>query len=182
MLMLRNTPRNEVLKSPAQRLFSRCTRTTLPISIENLKPKVVTGVTEELTELRINQKRYADRVAVPRPPLQVGDEVRMKTNHREWTKAKVVQETEYPRSVVVETTEGRKFRRNTFHLNKTPQSKKSIQEKHTEIIPPTTTNPSATVNANPNIPTNNPLPTSTNIPTNERNNKPKRTRYGSEAC
>lgn len=47
LLMLRNTHRNEVLKSPSQRIFSR--------NMVDLKPNVVVGVTKELKRLRIQQ-------------------------------------------------------------------------------------------------------------------------------
>lgn len=52
----RNTPRNNVLGSPDQRLFSRITRSILPVSHEKLKPKTVTNV----NELRELKKTYAD--------------------------------------------------------------------------------------------------------------------------
>lgn len=119
MLLLRNTPRNDVLKSPNERLFSRQTRSILPNEVANLKPKNITGVTEELKELRLNQKRYVDKIAVPRVPFEIGNEVRMQTNHREWQPARVVEITQNPRSVIVETPDGRKYRRNNTHLHKT---------------------------------------------------------------
>ncbi|XP_036327406.1 52 kDa repressor of the inhibitor of the protein kinase-like [Rhagoletis pomonella] len=82
-------------------------------------PKVVFGVAKELQELRDNQKRCADQVATPRPPLKTDDNVRMQTGHREWKPAKVVEMTESPRSVIVETPEGRKYRRNSKYLHTT---------------------------------------------------------------
>lgn len=119
MSLLRNTPRNETLGSPVQRLFSRQTRTILPTNIVDLKPKIINGVTEELRELRTNQKRYVDRVAIPRLSFEKGENVRMQTNHREWKPAKVVEITENPRSVIVETPDGRKYRRNSIHIHTT---------------------------------------------------------------
>ncbi|XP_036341506.1 uncharacterized protein LOC118750855 [Rhagoletis pomonella] len=80
------------------------------------------GVAKVLQELRDNQKRYADQVATPRPPLKTGDNVRMQTGHREWKPAKVVEMTESPRSVIVETPEGRKYRRNSKYLHTTKAS------------------------------------------------------------
>ncbi|XP_035221250.1 uncharacterized protein K02A2.6-like [Stegodyphus dumicola] len=46
LLAHRNTPTNEMLGSPAQRLMSRRTRTILPASEELLKPQVVKNVKE----------------------------------------------------------------------------------------------------------------------------------------
>lgn len=119
LLMLRNTPRNNILQSPNQRLFSRNTRTTIPISKQQLQPKVIENVSEELTRLRLQQKRYADRVSSPTKALKVNDKVTMQTGHREWKPAKVVEKTQYPRSVIVETAKGNRYRRNTHHLRKT---------------------------------------------------------------
>lgn len=117
--LLRNTDRNGVLKSATQRLFSRATRTILPIDRKKLHPRVVENVNEELTHLRKVQKRYYDRVSKPSVPLREGDSVRMQTGHREWVGARVVNETAYPRSVVVKTESGAQYRRNQHHLHKT---------------------------------------------------------------
>lgn len=122
LLMLRNSPRNDVLGSPCQRLYSRATCTIMPMTAEDLKPKIVVGVSRELRDLRIRQGIYADRVATPLESLRAGDSVRLKTGHREWIGAKIVKETPYPRSVIVETNDGKLFRRNTFHLHKTKAS------------------------------------------------------------
>lgn len=45
LLMLRNTPRNDILGSQCQRLFSRNTRTFIPVQQDDLKPKIISGVT-----------------------------------------------------------------------------------------------------------------------------------------
>lgn len=44
--------------------------------------------------------------------------VRLQTGHREWISAKMAQETKYPKSVIVETNAGRKYRRNSHRLHK----------------------------------------------------------------
>lgn len=130
LLMLRNTPRNDVLKSPAQRLFSRSTRTPIPVKREQLMPKIVTGVTDELARLRLIQKQYADRISKPAQKLFIGDKVRLQTGHREWVGAEVVGETPHPRSVMVETDNGSRYRRNTHHLCKT---KANIRSPHLDL-------------------------------------------------
>lgn len=130
LLMLRNTDRNEVLKSASRRLFSRYTRNTLPTDRKLLHPKVVSDVTEELTNLRKNQKKYFDKVSKPAESLEVGNKVRMKVGHRNWIGAQVVKETAYPRSVIVKTENGAEYRRNQNHLHKT---KATIREPITEI-------------------------------------------------
>lgn len=119
LVMLRNTPRNDTLGSPAQRLFSRNLRTFIPTEKEKLKPKVMDNVTRELAKLRFQQKIYADKISSPFKQLEVNEKVRMKVGHREWIPATVVEKTKFPRSVIVETTAGKKYRRNNIHLQRT---------------------------------------------------------------
>lgn len=82
LLMLRNTPTNENLKSAVERLYRWKTRTIIPITKEEVKPKIVQGVSEELRKLRIGQGVYADRISNPMKPLQVGEKVRMQKGRR----------------------------------------------------------------------------------------------------
>lgn len=119
LVMLRNTPRNDTLGSPAQRLFSRNLRTFIPVEKDQLKPKVMDNVTRELAKLRFQQKIYADKISSPFKQLEVNEKVRMKVGHREWIPATVVEQTKFPRSVIVETTAGKKYRRNNIHLQRT---------------------------------------------------------------
>lgn len=119
LVMLRNTPRNDTLGSSAQRLFSRNLRTFIPVKKEKLKPKVMNNVTRELAKLRFQQKIYADKISSPFKQLEVDEKVRMKVGHREWIPATVVEKTKFPRSVIVETTAGKKYRRNNIHLQRT---------------------------------------------------------------
>lgn len=125
LLLLRNTDRNETLKSQSQRLFSRATRSIIPTNRKNLHPKVIENVTEELTNLRMVQKKYFDKVSKKMEELQAGDKVRMQIGHRDWIGAKVIEKTQHPRSVVVETVNGNQYRRNNHHLHKTKADIKS---------------------------------------------------------
>ncbi|KAK2551067.1 hypothetical protein P5673_028129 [Acropora cervicornis] len=56
------------------------------------------------------------------PKLQPGDWVRAKLdNEKQWTtEAKVVREDQSPRSYIIDTTGGRRLRRNRRHLRKVP--------------------------------------------------------------
>lgn len=118
LLMLRNTPRNNELGSQCQRLFSRNTRTFIPIEKEQLKPKIINNVTRELVRLRFQQKVYSDKISSPFKQLKVGEKIRMQTGHREWKSATVVGKTNYPRSVIVENELGKRYRRNNIHLER----------------------------------------------------------------
>ncbi|XP_035230367.1 uncharacterized protein LOC118202312 [Stegodyphus dumicola] len=69
LLAHRNTPTNEMLGSPAQRLTSRRTKTILPTSEELLKPQVVKNVKEKINQERTNMSYY-DRHTKPLPSLR----------------------------------------------------------------------------------------------------------------
>lgn len=134
LLMLRNTERNDTLKSPTLCLFSRATRTPLTIDAQQLNPKIVEGVSKELYKQRAEQKRYADKSATSKQPILPGDKVMLQTGHRKWEPASVVETTQYPRSVIVETENTKKFRRNTIHLRKVKLTKK-LEDTPTPLQP-----------------------------------------------
>uniref|UniRef100_A0A1Y1JVN9 Uncharacterized protein n=1 Tax=Photinus pyralis TaxID=7054 RepID=A0A1Y1JVN9_PHOPY len=106
--------------SPNQRLMSRITRSTLPITEEMLKPAVIENVKSKLQVLRGVQAKYANQNKKEETtPLKTGDAVRIETSHRNWIAGKVIAETQNPRSVVVKTNDGKVIRRNSTHLHKT---------------------------------------------------------------
>ncbi|XP_035212387.1 uncharacterized protein K02A2.6-like, partial [Stegodyphus dumicola] len=94
LLAHRNTPTNEMLGSPAQRLMSRRTRTILPTSEELLKP----------------QKSYYDRHTKTLPSLNKGDCVRVYQDNR-WKPAVVEEVHKTPRSYILRSG-GSVLRRN----------------------------------------------------------------------
>lgn len=75
-------------------------------------------MSRELARLRFQQKVYADKVSSPFKALEVNEKVRMQTSHRDWQSATVVEKTAFPRSVIVETSSGKRYRRNTGHLQR----------------------------------------------------------------
>jgi hypothetical protein len=116
----RNTPRDSILGSPAQRLMARRTKTLLPISDTLLKPSVIepSEVTKRLSHYRQQSKKYYDRTAKPLPNLQKGDVVRVTDIKGKYMKkGTVISETSYPRSYMVDIN-GRNYRRNRRHLLK----------------------------------------------------------------
>lgn len=80
---------------------------------------VMENVTKELARLRFQQKIYADKVSSPFKPLELNEKVRLQKGHRDWVSARVVDHTPNPRSVIVETSNGNRYRRNTIHLQRT---------------------------------------------------------------
>lgn len=126
LLEWRNTPRDPVLGSPAQRLMGRQTRTLLPVPIEHLEPQAIPSrdVHDRLQAIRKQQKRYYDRGARNLSPLRPGQHVTTyDTLQRTWTPAMVLRPAEAPRSMIVKTEDGREIRRTREHLREAaPQS------------------------------------------------------------
>ena len=91
LLAQRNTPQEGFGTSPAQRLFSRRTKTNLPISSNLLKPSVAEDTLEKDKMRKLRQKFYYDRPANDLPDLQEDDVVQMqpfRLNEKTWRKAK----------------------------------------------------------------------------------------------
>lgn len=61
LLNWRNTPRNNNLDSPNQRLFSRPTRTVIPTPDSKLILKIIPNVQHELQRLRSHQIKYSNK-------------------------------------------------------------------------------------------------------------------------
>ena len=76
---LSQQPRDTVLGSPVQRLFSWRTKTTLPTSEGILTPQIVEPffVKARLQELKQQQKLHYDEGYAPLQPLKEGDVVKM---------------------------------------------------------------------------------------------------------
>ena len=78
LLDWRNTPTVDMDSSPAQRLMSRRTRGTLPISKELLKPSIVDDVPEKIKRKRQRAKLAHDKHARQLPELDIGQPVYVK--------------------------------------------------------------------------------------------------------
>ena len=116
LLNLRNTPRDS-MGSPAQRLLSRRTRTTLPTSTKLLKPKSLStaNVRKQLQTARQKQKKCYDKNTRQQRPLKHNEVTRMQSD-KGFKKLAVVKSTrDTPRSYVV-TSDGTDYVRNRQHL------------------------------------------------------------------
>lgn len=120
LLNWRNIPRNDILGSPNQRLYSRITRSPLPTIKSNLKPKIMQGVTSELKRLREEQADYSNKHTKRPENFEINEKIRHKVAHRQWEGARVIEKPEgLPRSVIIQTDQGQILRRNFSHLHKT---------------------------------------------------------------
>lgn len=125
LLEWRNTPRDDVLRSPVQRLMSRHTRTLLPARSEHYLPAVVPpkAVARRLKEIRRQQKANYDRNSRTLPDIDTGSTVTVyNTLRRTWTPAIVVGHPA-PRSYNILTPEGQVRRRTREHLRPATDSR-----------------------------------------------------------
>jgi hypothetical protein len=115
----RNTP-NVDGKSPVQMLMSRRTRTLLPMSQQLLQPKVMEGVKADITARKQKAKFHYDKTAKDLPDLTIGQSIRLQSDipKQPWRKATCLQKVG-PRSYLVETENGQKYRRNRKFLRNT---------------------------------------------------------------
>ena len=117
LLNLRNVPRDHTLGSPAERLMSRQTRTTLPVSKRLLVPKSKnnTVVKAGLVRKRLSQKECYDKSSRPLRPLHQGEVVRMQTPHGHDRLGTIKEVCKEPRSYIVQS-KGGEYRRNRRHI------------------------------------------------------------------
>jgi RNase H-like domain found in reverse transcriptase/Reverse transcriptase (RNA-dependent DNA polymerase)/Integrase zinc binding domain/Integrase core domain len=120
MLAQRNTPRDDGLGSPVQRLMSRNTRTSIDSHSARMVPKMIERVPEKLSKARKRQKMYADRQSKPAPGFEKGDKVLVENEKGKWYSATVKKLDETPRSYWVQDDTNKKlYRRNSRHLRPT---------------------------------------------------------------
>ncbi|XP_077548024.1 uncharacterized protein LOC144160693 [Haemaphysalis longicornis] len=118
----RNTPRDDRLKSSAQRLMRRHSRTQLPVTNYHLKPRTVPPeeVRQRLKEIRHMQCVYYNRGTRCLPELESGSRVSVyETRSKTWAPAVVVGPAGTARSYVVSTESRQQLRRTREHLRTT---------------------------------------------------------------
>ena len=117
LLDYRNTPRSDLLGSPAQRLMGRRTKTLLPTSSKLLEPKIIKTkvVRLKLQEDKQRQKLYYDKHAKQLTDLQPGQSVRVQIG-KQWKPAVITSISSEPRSYNIQTPDGQNYRRNRRHL------------------------------------------------------------------
>ncbi|XP_033745588.1 uncharacterized protein K02A2.6-like [Pecten maximus] len=123
LLVYRNTAIEDIKLSPAQMFLGRRLKSYLPTTAPLLSPGVIqpNDLKSHMKARRVKQKFYYDRHSGPAlKPLNPGDNVIMqKTQHKQWIPATVSQKHHNPRSYIVETSTGSKYRRNRKYLRLT---------------------------------------------------------------
>jgi len=112
-------------KSPAELLMNRSLRTRLPRTEDLLY--------ENAAPSHRNAANY-DRTAKDLKPLQKGDTVRIRRSQQWEPMAKVLKETDTPRSYIVQTESGSMFKRNRKHLLKTGEKFPGVLEDRFETL------------------------------------------------
>lgn len=122
ILDYRNTPLEQVNKSPAQLMMGRRLKTTLPTTSALLKPADSATIKTQLQTRQASQAYYYNKNSGRElHSLQRGDPVRIQQG-KKWAPAKVINQHSSPRSYVVQTPDGKFYRRNrrNLHSEKTP--------------------------------------------------------------
>lgn len=130
LLDWRNTPTEGIGSSPAQRIFGRRTRTSIPTAPSLLQPEIPHGARDKMLKRKEIQTKFYNRNTKELPQLQPGDKVHVQTDNKsKWYKAKVQEQVDI-RSYNIRTEDGRVYRRNRRHLRKSvqPTASKIVQE------------------------------------------------------
>ena len=129
----RATPTSSTGISPAALLMGRKIRTNLPILQDNLGANWPNedGIRQADTAAKQRQAYFYNRKNGVKilPPLSPGDSTLMKLDgQKQWTTPAFVRSSSStPRSYIVETAQGERYRRNRCHLQSTPVSESSDQ-------------------------------------------------------
>ena len=114
LLDYRNSPIDDTGLSPAQMLFGRRLKTKLPMATytDNIK--------NSLKHRQSKQKFFHDKHALKYDlkPLHAGENVVMRHENK-WKHGTIERTHETPRSYVIQTPDGRKYRRNRKHIRPT---------------------------------------------------------------
>ncbi|XP_015772962.1 PREDICTED: uncharacterized protein LOC107351183 [Acropora digitifera] len=120
LLNYRNTPLEGTGLLPAQLLMGRRLKTTLPTHTDLQKTHEAQEVKEHFQKRKLQEKVYYDKGSGKElQPLNNGEKVTLQHGNN-WVPATVISKHHTPRSYIVQTQEGQKYRRN---LNKCRPSK-----------------------------------------------------------
>ncbi|KAL6455331.1 hypothetical protein MHYP_G00362250 [Metynnis hypsauchen] len=127
----RNTPSQGLNTSPVQRLFSRRTRTLLPITDNLLKPEIQQN-TQGLRNNQHRQIKYYNRTAKDLQSLKQGDRVRVQPFEPQtvWKPATVIRPVDH-RSYEIKLENGGVLRWNRRHLRKENRTTPVTVPRHT---------------------------------------------------
>jgi len=138
LLEIRNTPRDDDMGSPMQRLHGRRAQTQLPTAQSRLVPSNIepTAVHDKMMEYRRIQKLYHDRGAKRLRPIQPSDAIRVWSPDG-WKPAELLGMHEQPNSYLIRAgSHGKVYRRNRRDLMITKEKPHTIQIPNREMKQP----------------------------------------------
>ena len=123
MLILRSTPIDHHLPSPAEMLNARKMRANLPVKIPNVHPEK-SVISDRLFERQLQQKEYHDqRANTQLAPLARGQPVRIQHHVTgKWNPATIETVRPEPRSYDVRTASGGVLRRNRVQIRRSHET------------------------------------------------------------
>ena len=129
LLCLRTTPISGKIRSPIEMLMGRKAKANLPISMRN-QPADSEQTSAALRDRQVSQKStYDSRVGAELPQLYAGQHVRFQYQPSgNWMPARIVRETDEPRSYLLETSNGTLLRRSRHHIAETPPLRAPVVE------------------------------------------------------
>ncbi|XP_052562525.1 uncharacterized protein K02A2.6-like [Culex pipiens pallens] len=138
----RNTP-NAVGTSPNQRIFSRNTRSTIPVITNKLQPPRASHVEDRIEQKRKVVKASYDKHAKELPELKIGENVMVQRRpdlDKQWERATVVHQ--FPdQSCDVRLEDGGVYRRSAVHIKPGGQQFANQIREPRIMRPPTPTSP-----------------------------------------
>ena len=114
LIELRNTPRQDTGKSPAEVLFGRSIRTLIPNILRKHDYK---DITEKRSRRKQTVRKWYDKGAKDLPQLEVGQRIFFKRTPNENWERGTIERRYNDRSYLIDTGSG-KYRRNRVHLRK----------------------------------------------------------------
>jgi hypothetical protein len=149
LLAWRNTPSEQLEKSPVELMFGRRTRTIIPTASSLLDTESSQHTRERLAAAKRKQALYYNRNAKPKQQLPVGQTVRVKLKpDSDWHKA-TVEETLPYRSYTVRLEDGSTRRRTSKHVRFSPEPPIVYQDDTAGPATTTTVAPSPTLAPTP---------------------------------
>jgi hypothetical protein len=114
-------------------MFGRRTRTLLPTADKLLETTTSRAASTALADAKARQATYYDRGAKERPPLPVGQTVRVKYNeHPEWRKAEIAEVLPH-RSYLVRFEDGTTRRRTSKHVRFSAEPPIIVENDDTDV-------------------------------------------------
>ena len=132
LLQYRNAPIVGIGYSPAQLLFNRRLQDDIPVSKKLLYPRIPESAIEKLLDRQDQQKKHYDKRTKIHQKFKPGENITARIENR-WVPARIEKEHYTPRSFIVMTEKGQKYRWNRRFLNKS-ENKVDINPPYPERI------------------------------------------------